>query len=81
MNCIIDDDDDKNDTSNEDLGTADIPALDINPTGTIDTNENNFVFKRFFDLFEDNRKRDLCLCPSFYYAVIYIVELSLLIKT
>ena len=52
MNCIIDDE--KNDTSNEDLGTADIPALDINPTGTIDKYENNFVFKRFFDIFEDN---------------------------
>ena len=29
---------------------------------------------------EDNREGDLCLCPSFYYAVIYIVELSLSIK-
>ena len=54
MNYIIDDDDDdKNDTSNGNPGTADIPALDINPTGTIDTNENDFIFKRFFDIFED----------------------------
>ena len=30
--------------------------------------------------FTRNRKGSLCLCPSFYYAVIYIVELSLLIK-
>ena len=27
-----------------------------------------------------NREGDLCLCPSFYYAVIYIAEISLLIK-